>query len=235
MLGALVGLLSAACGGRSTSEVAPGVSASAGTANAGGGSSSSGAAGSAGDAATSGGSCSTPPACGGDLVGNWNVTSSCLVISGQLDLSNQGLGCATADVSGYRQVKGNWIGNADGTYVDATATSGFDQIELGAACPRVSGTPIPCDAVSPFFTALGYKSATCEDSPEGGCACWAEALFGVIPTGVVTHGNFSTSGNVVTFDGGSPHSYCVARNILTWTPQTVTPKIAGSVRFERFD
>src|SRR5262245_40218129 len=54
-----------------------------------GGSSSSGAGGSS----SGGGSCSNVAACGGSVVGTWTVMSSCLKVTGELDLALAGLNC----------------------------------------------------------------------------------------------------------------------------------------------
>src|SRR4029077_8462017 len=67
-------------------------------------SSSTGGGGAAGSAGSSGGggaggSCSNVTSCGGNLVGTWAVTSSCLKVTGSLDLSLVGAGCPSAPVT----------------------------------------------------------------------------------------------------------------------------------------
>ena len=51
-------------------------------------------------------SCPNVTACGGNLVGTWAVTSSCLKVTGNLDLSLVGAGCPSAPVTGDLQVTG---------------------------------------------------------------------------------------------------------------------------------
>ena len=63
---------------------------------------------SGGSTGTGGGgtSCPNVTACGGNLVGTWTVTSSCLKVSGNLDLSLAGAGCPSTPVTGDLQVTG---------------------------------------------------------------------------------------------------------------------------------
>ena len=68
--------------------------------------------------------CSNVEPCGGDVVGIWTVTSSCLAVTGALNLSSVGAGCPSGPVTGSLQVVGTWTANANGTYTDSTVTSG---------------------------------------------------------------------------------------------------------------
>src|SRR3954467_4012810 len=81
--------------------------------NGSGGAPSSGGAPASAGAATAGqpgggagGSCSNVTACGGDVVGAWTVSSSCLQVAGQLDLSGTSVGCASAPATGELHVTG---------------------------------------------------------------------------------------------------------------------------------
>ena len=58
----------------------------------------------------SGGSlnCTNVAPCGGSVVGTWNVTSSCLKLSGDMDMSLASLGCPTVPVNGSLQTTGNF-------------------------------------------------------------------------------------------------------------------------------
>src|SRR5437868_12763941 len=117
-LGSLIGLSCVACGGKSIvdgggrGDGGAGVSNASGAANSAGDTSTGGASGSnnsaAGDPSVAGGSCSAKASCGGNLIGAWSVVSSCLFLSGRLDVSVVGVGCSTATVTGYRAVTGTW-------------------------------------------------------------------------------------------------------------------------------
>src|SRR5450631_3817436 len=69
-------------------------------------------------------SCPGGTLCGGSLVGTWDVTSSCLSLSGDMDVSLASFGCKTVPVSGSLHVSGSWTANSDGTYMDNTVTTG---------------------------------------------------------------------------------------------------------------
>jgi hypothetical protein len=191
---------------------------SSGTGGATGGSSSSGGA---------GGACANVTACGGNVVGTWTVSSSCLSVSGPLDLSSFfGQGCASAQVTGSLQVSGTWSANSDGTYTDNTTTTGNEQIALVAACLSFSGTTITCDGVSGVVQAMGYSSVNCTTAAGGGCNCSATVNqaggIGVVSASASTSGSFSTSGSNLTIDTSPPYAYCVSGNKLTLTPQAPT-------------
>ena len=111
--------------------------------------------------------------CGGDITGTWTVTSSCLTVTGGLDLASFGAGCATAPVTGSLGVTGTWTANADGTYTDNTTTSGDEQFTLAPSCLVISSTPVTCKGAGGLLTSLGYSSVTCVDAAGGGCTCSA--------------------------------------------------------------
>lgn len=144
-----------------------GTSASSSTSSGSTASSTTGSTGST--SGSSGASSSGPPAtcssnvaaCGGSVVGTWTATSSCLSVSGQVDMTQFGLGCTSAPVTGSLQVTGTWTANSDGTYSDNTTTSGSEQLMLPASCLLISGTTTTCDDISGPLQAAGYASVTC--------------------------------------------------------------------------
>lgn len=226
--------------------------ASVGSAASGGGAGSSGAAtggrsGSGGQTGTStppggsGGAASCSSAaksCGGDVTGAWSVASSCLTVSGQIDMTTFGLGCSDATVLGSLQVTGSWTGAAEGTYTDATTTSGNEQLTLPASCLQVSGTTTTCDKLSPTIGgALGYASVTCTAASGGGCSCTAKVQqsggIGLLSADPQTSGNYTTAGNVLTADDGPQYAYCVSGNTMVWAPQSPTLTVTGSITLQK--
>jgi hypothetical protein len=196
----------------------------------------SGTGGSSG-AGGAGESCSNVTPCGGGVVGTWTVTSSCLTVSGQLDLTLAGLNCPAAAITGSLHVSGTWTGNADGTYSDNTTTTGTEQFALASACLFLSGTTTTCDGISgPLQGGLGFKSVNCTTASSGGCTCTAtvEQSGGVGLVSVVASGsgNFESSGKTVTIDTSSHYSYCVSGSKMTWTPQPASPTTTGTVVFQ---
>ena len=210
--------------------------ASSTTPSGGGGSIGSGPGGSSGAGGATG-QCSNVDPCGGEAVGTWTVTSSCLTVTGQLNLSNFfGQGCSSAQVTGSLQVSGTWSANADGTYTDNTTTSGNEQIELVAACLSFSGTTITCDQVSGAVQAMGYASVSCTAAAGGGCSCSATVehpgALGLVSSDPSTSGNFTTASNVITIDSTNAYAHCVSGHKMTWTPQTQSPTTTGTVVFQ---
>ena len=205
-----------------------------------GGSSSRGGTLTAGGSSGGGGgeaSCSNVLPCGGDLVGTWAVTSSCLNVTGAVDMSIIAVGCRSAPVTGSLHVSGTWTANANGTYSDKTTTSGSDQLTLPASCLQVSGTTTTCKAIGPVLQILGYDSVSCTSTTNGGCTCPATIKqtggLGMLSTDPQTSGKYTTSGNVVTTDGYLSYSYCVSGNKMAWTPQSTSPTITGTVLFQK--
>jgi len=184
--------------------MASGGSGSGGRSNGGAG---SGGAQSSGGSSGSGGQTSRCPngsACGGDLVGTWNVTSSCLTLSGDMDMTLTSLGCATVPVTGSLEVTGTWTANADGTYTDGTTTTGSMTFPLAAACLSISSVYVECAKIGGIFTALGWKTATCSNDASGQCRCSATAEqkggLGVISPWASETGTYTRSGSDLNAD-----------------------------------
>jgi Alpha-L-arabinofuranosidase B, catalytic len=203
---------------------------------------SSGSVGSTGTGGTSGSggaaaaaSCSNVSPCGGNVVGSWSVTSSCLKLSGNLDISALGLGCAAATITGSLNVTGTWSANANGTYSDDTATSGDAQLAVPAACLMISGTTTTCDGLSGPLAAAGFASVTCTPVAAGGCTCAATIQesggIGWLTSDPQTSGNYVVANNVLTADGATKYSYCVAGSQMTWTPASTKWTTTGTILF----
>jgi hypothetical protein len=226
--------------GETDSSLAGGSGGAGGFLTGGAAGGSGGASGGAGGTASGGGpggaSCSSVTPCGGDVVGTWTVTSSCLNVSGQLDMSPLGLGCASAAVTGSLKVTGTWTARSDGTYSDNTTTTGDEVFSLPASCLNISGTTITCEGLASVFPILGYDSVSCTSATSGGCTCPATVKqtgwAGVVTFDASTSGKYATAGNVVTLDGEAKYSYCVSGSQMTWTPQSTSPTTTGTVVFQ---
>ena len=237
---------SSATGGKATggsSAATGGATATGGTTN--GGVTATGGAATGGAATGGGSSCPglTQP-CGGGLVGTWNVTSSCLNVSGQADLTAANIGCPQAPATGSRHVTGTWTFSTDGTtftFADATTTTGDDQVTLAPACMNTSGTTIDCgDRLANAFVTIGYESAVCtvDAAVTGGCNCTAHVNqtggMALVAANPITDGAYdnTTTANTVSVNNGRkpvPYSYCVAGSTLTVATQSTAPVIAGTV------
>ena len=181
-------------------------------------------------------SCSSVVPCGGSAVGTWTVSSSCLNISGSLDLTYAGLNCPPAAVTGSLHVAGTWTANADGTYRDNTTTTGTEQFSLASACLFLSGTTTTCDGIAGPLQGLGFSAVTCTSAATGGCTCTGTVnqagAPGALSVQASGSGNYETSGNTLTIDTNSPYAYCVAGTKMTWTPQTTSPATTGTIVFQ---
>ena len=172
------------------------------------------------------------------MTGTWTVTPSCLKVSGQLDLSSFGIDCTSASVTGSVQVTGTWTATG-GKYTDTTTTSGSEQITLGADCLKVSGTTTTCDKLGQALKGLGYASVSCSPAASGGCSCPATvqqtAGLGLLASSDPSpSGQYTTAANVLTnVADDTTYSYCVAGSQMTWTPQSKSPTITGTVVFQK--
>jgi hypothetical protein len=176
------------------------------------------------------------------MVGAWTVTSSCLTVSGTLDVSRASFGCPSAPITGSLQVTGTLTANGDGTYVDSTTTSGTEQLTLAAACLVISSTPIACDQAARALETLGYASVDCTAATGGGCNCTGtieqSGGIGLLSTDLSASGTYTTSNDAVALAGDTSSSNlryvsCVSGNKMTWTPQSTTPTITGTVVFQK--
>lgn len=222
------GMISGACTSLSSSQSGTGGSSSSG----GTGGSSSGAGGAA--------SCSSVSPCGGSVVGAWTVGSSCLRLGGNLDISTAGLdpsNCKNVTIAGSLSVSGTWTANSNGTYTDATTTTGNAQIQLPAGCLNISGTTTTCVRIAGPLGGLGFASVSCTDAAGGGCTCAATVqqmgAIGWLTSDPQASGNYATSGNTLTADSTKTYAYCVAGNTLTVTPQSVSPTTTGTIELQK--
>jgi len=206
-----------------------------------GGSSSAGG----GQKGTGGSSCTAMTPCGGDLVGTWTATTSCMTLSGLLDTTKLGTDCKTAPITGgTAQVTGSITFNADNTFTDNTTTSITEHWTLLKACLSISGTVTDCTGMSsPVASIFGYTTNTCLSNASGGCDCTSVLQgttqtggLGVVDLNALANGNYSISGNVVTTTDGRfnfPYQYCVSGNTLTLVPQVTMPTMVGSFTFQK--
>ena len=226
-----------ACSGSSNSAGA-GAQAGAGTtagSSSGGGPSNGGSPGAGGSNPVGGGSggtasCSNVSACGGSVVGTWTVTSSCLKLSGAMDVTLASLGCSTVPVTGSVSTTGTFVAKADGSYTDNTRTTGSVTFPLAASCLSISSTPVTCEKAGSIFPALGWTTSACTTT-NGQCNCSLSADqaggLGLVSDLVTPQGMYTTSVNTLS-TGDVSYNYCASGGTLTLTPQMATA-LAGTV------
>jgi len=230
-----------ACSSTNSPPDPGGSSGNVGTSGAGNGNT-SGATGASGGGAAA--TCTNVTACGGNVVGTWTASSSCLKLSGSLDLASAGLdprSCTSAPITGSLSVTGTFTTNADGTYTDDTTTTGSAQVELAAGCLLISGTTINCQGAAVAIESAGLGLSTCTPSASGGCSCTStvnqKGGIGIPTPTPSTSGNHTSASNVVsltTDSGDKAHAYCVSGTNLTLSPQSSTPTvITGSIMLQQ--
>ena len=168
-----------------------------------------------------GSSCALAPPCGGDLVGSWAVTASCLETNATA-ASTPGCQVSLA-VKGSYSVTGTAVFNSDLTYNMALAGSGTSTVDFPLSCLAVRGITITCNQLSQQFapdptissvkcTVIGGTTQTCE--------CVSTLSGQPNPQA----GTYSTSGSSLTTvpAGGAAEAetYCVRGNQLTISPST---------------
>jgi hypothetical protein len=172
----------------------------------------------------------------------WEAMSSCLQVSGQYDLSEIGIGCQSAAVTGSRQVTGTWIATVDGKYADKTTTTGSETWKLERSCLLLSGTRVACEGLGMLlagvFEPYGYTSFTCADATTGGgCTCKGTIEqaggIGLLYYDLNSNGNYATGGNTLTLDETLRYPYCASASRLTLAPQSTSPTLTGTVVLQK--
>lgn len=165
---------------------------------------------------SSGGTCASAAACGGDIVGSWKVTSSCI----DLDLSgmDSGFDCdgVTTRASGFK-VTGDITYRADGTFSRNSTVTGNVVVTIPSACLVTNGITLTCAQIqqaSASNLADEYTSIKCSGSSS--CTCTA-ALAPVTSTATGTYSTTAAGLLTETDAGGAPEQsdYCVKGSTLT--------------------
>jgi hypothetical protein len=204
-------LLVLSCGGSGGKTGAAG-SGGGQSGSSGGGQSGSSGGGQSGSSGGADGSiaCGAVSACGGDIVGTWNVAGSCL--TGTEDLGSVCAG-ATADIE--FMFTGTTTFNADGSYTSTNGGGAVSNYHYPAAC-LTNG--VTCDQFGQLLKGLGmYSSVTCVTDAAGVCNCAAQTA----PVSGNETGTYTTSGGTLTTMHGGTTSmgpYCVQGNILREMP-----------------
>jgi hypothetical protein len=194
-----------------------------------------GAAATGGTTGTGGGpACNSVSPCGGNVVGTWKVSSSCLSLTGSMDVLLTSLGCSTVQVNGSMQTTGTFTANADGSYADNTTTKGSVAFSLAPSCLTISSVPVECEKAGSIFQGLGWTTTACTLS-NGQCNCSLSVEqrggLGFISSSATMKGSYTTSGSTLTTDDGLSYSYCASGEQLTVTPQMSSLK--GTITLQK--
>jgi hypothetical protein len=167
----------------------------------------------------SGGSCGKVQPCGGNVVGNYNISGACFD-SAALSMEIMA-DCAGASISiSSFNVSGNASFNADMTYsITETISSASLSEMIPASCLTTSGITVTCAQLDQQIQAVvaqnpdTYQSAHCAGSSS--CTC----TFALAPQTTSETGTYTTSGAMITTTdnlgtASAPTSYCVQGNEL---------------------
>jgi hypothetical protein len=188
----------------------------------------------AGSTGSTGDVCATMDTCGGDAVGTWEVISSCLRSSGQSDISDFGLPCTTAEITGSVSVTGSLVLSADGRYTDKTVTTGSEVWALDQGCLELWATPVTCERIGAAMrTALSesYEDFKCADAASGGgCTCQGRINqsggMGVLHNDIHATGQCTLTGGTLILGDVLTYSSCAVNG----TRLTLSPKPAPGTR-----
>jgi hypothetical protein len=170
----------------------------------------------------SGGTCGEASKCGGDIVGSWKITSTCLTLDAAPMMPSMGCDGATFAADDIAATGGVTY-RPDQTYTATVTMTGNMAISLPASCLAQGGITLTCAQVEESLKgqsspAVGFASSSCKAANGGGCACTVP----LTATTTNTEGTYSTSGGVVTQtpNGNAPEdsNYCVQGSTLTLSP-----------------
>ncbi len=173
-------------------------------------------------------SCPAVTACGGDLVGVWNIQSMCARIPLTALDADGGAGtglpaaCNDALQGALDQDAVTPTGatiefTSDGQYTESGTIAISFPVDYSAECLAALGGPpassSTCDQIAASFGASQPgASGTCTLA-SGGCRCSAS-----MPSAFDATGPYQTEGTTLTFDGTPPGGpYCVQGNTATIT------------------
>jgi hypothetical protein len=159
-------------------------------------------------------------ACGGDVVGNWTITSACVDDHKDAGTSNPfGPACPQAALDVALDATGTATFRSDGTY--ATSIMGTPMISLTVPSSCLTNGSLPVADCASLAKALDKDggATTCTGDKATGCTCTGKVgNFG----GDHSMGTYTVSGNTLTttkdIDSGTktgdPAPYCVSGNVL---------------------
>jgi hypothetical protein len=179
---------------------------------------------------SNGASCSDVAACGGNVVGDWKITRSCLGAATGNAAMASGLSssCPSARTGDTNvMMSGSVSYRADMTFSQTTTVSGSVSVVLPASCLTQRGTTVTCDQINQLFKSTlasggsagtsGLPDISCSSAGAGSCSCTTS-----IPSQTsTTSGTYATNGSVLT-QNGSSDDYCVQGNKLYLRPHQGT-------------
>jgi hypothetical protein len=181
----------------------------------------------AGCGSSAGGTCGSSAACGGNIVGTWTISSSCVSVS--LSMFQSECPGATASSSNVH-VSGTYIYNADMTYSKNGASSGSAVVTIPASCLTTQGVTVTCAQINQMFQADPIPGVTLDCTGSSTCTC-TETFTNT--TSVVSGTYTATAAGLLTETDSdatvTASDFCVKGTTLTESPQAGSQMMGQSV------
>jgi hypothetical protein len=175
-------------------------------------------------------SCPMPAACGGNVVGAWTITGSCVTFT--LDLAST---CPGLTADGTLELVGGATYKADLTYVQTGTGGGTFQYHFPSSC--LSG--MTCAQIQTSLMTAGsqmgsFSAVACRGASGGGCTCDVT----LVDSANDETGTYTTAAGALTtaHDGVTDQAnYCVTGNAMRQMPTgdanqgTVPGTLQGSI------
>lgn len=176
-----------------------------------------------GGSSNGGGTCSSAAACGGNIVGSWMITSSCITVDTSSMMPEVDCPGATGSAEGFK-ITGTATYGADMTYTENSTMSGTVVVNLPSSCLMQQGLTLTCAQVQQVLqlaiAGSEFSSATCTGS--SGCTC----KMVLVPqmsteTGTYTATTAGLLTQMATGGDTSQSDYCVKGTTLTESPRAM--------------
>jgi hypothetical protein len=164
------------------------------------------------------GTCGNSAACGGNVVGTWKITSSCVSVNASASTMNSQCPGETVSSSNVR-VSGSVTYNADGTYTSTGTTSGFITVNIPQSCLTINGVTVTCAQITQASQANPTAGVTLNCSGTSGCTC-TESIADQTSdeTGTYTTTAAGVLTQTPTSGTASSDDYCVKGTTMTLSP-----------------
>jgi hypothetical protein len=161
------------------------------------------------DVLTDGTTCPPLLACGGDVVGTWDVTGACFELPIEDELSR----CPGAAIT-RREGRARGRVTFDGAFARRVAQS---EVLVEITVPAVCAAVVPCATIESTLRSGGAPDSACVSEASGACRCAARQV-----TAIDDADGYRIEGNqIVSATLGRRWDYCIEGTSLRY--QDVTP------------
>ncbi len=174
---------------------------------------------------STGGACPATAACGGSLVGAWELVTFCKAGPQEtvtVDCKDGSFEFATAvwDLTGTMTIA------ADNTFTTARTVHADRFVTVPPACIALGNTVVTpkiatCDDLVPGLNKeFSLKTTICSGTVAAGCTCFSPTAVLQTQTGTIVPSGTTYIATLTGSQPGAPNAYCVKGNVLTVTSPT---------------